>query len=324
MPPAAAQSSPDSAGLVLHTRRVGADADWARVSAGGSHTCGVRTDRSLWCWGYNGEGQLGLGDRTVRLVPTRVGADADWARVWGGYEHTCGVRTDRSLWCWGYNGYGQLGLADIARRLAPTRVGTDNDWAARVSAGWGHTCGVRTDRSLWCWGYNGEGALGLGDFTERHVPTRVGADADWGPIRTGNEHTCGVRTDRSLWCWGSNEEGELGLGDRTIRTVPTRVGSDADWARVWGGNEHTCGARTNRSLWCWAEGSHGQLGLDDRDGRLVPTQVGTDNDWAARVSAGWGHTCGVRTDRSLWCWGWNADGQLGLGDTTDRLVPTRV
>ena len=93
----------------------------------------------------------------------------------------------------------------------PTRVGTDTDWV-RVTAGWTHTCGVRTDRSLWCWGNNGNGQLGLGDATERLVPTRVGAGTDWARVSSGTAHTCATRTDRSLWCWGGNWDGPARVG----------------------------------------------------------------------------------------------------------------
>ena len=116
-PPAASGRSDPVAGSVERTGRV-----WRNVSAGATHTCGVRTDRSLWCWGGNGVGQLGLGDRTERWVPTRVGTDADWVRVTAGGTHTCGVRTNRSLWCWGWNRAGQLGLGDHAKRRVPKRV----------------------------------------------------------------------------------------------------------------------------------------------------------------------------------------------------------
>ena len=130
---------------------------WKQVSGGYFHMCGVRTNQTLWCWGGNEHGQLGLEDRVRRLVPRRVGADADWVRVSAGTLHTCGVRTDRSLWCWGSNFYGQLGVGDRTDRLVPTRVGGSADWA-RVIAGSSHTCGVRMDRSLWCWGLNRYGA----------------------------------------------------------------------------------------------------------------------------------------------------------------------
>ena len=136
---------------------------WARVAAGGFHTCGVRTDRSLWCWGDNGRGQLGLGDRDERNSPARVGTGTSWASLVTGYQHTCATRVDHTLWCWGWNRAGQLGLGETGRRPRPNQVGTDTDWANIGAAGYAHTCGIRTDHTLWCWGSNVAGQLGLGD-----------------------------------------------------------------------------------------------------------------------------------------------------------------
>ena len=152
----------------------------------------------------------------------------------------------------------------------------------------------------------------------------MGTDADWAKIGTGAEHTCGVRRDGSLWCWGSDETMQLGLEEIESVNVPTRVGTAFDWAKTFLGGWYTCGARTDRSLWCWGENEHGSLGLGDTEYHQFPTQVGVGLDWANLSGNGDGHTCGLRTDRSLWCWGTNWAGQLGLGDQEHRLVPTRV
>lgn len=304
--------------------RAGSNRDWAKIAPGHHHTCAMRTDRSLWCWGRNVEGQLGFGDTRRRVIPTQVGTDLRWRMISTGYRHTCAVRTDRTLWCWGANDYGELGLGDRSGRLVPTQVGTDQDWA-RVATGVVYTCAVRTDRTLWCWGDNNTGQLGLGDRSDRLVPTQVGTDQDWARIATGSAHTCAVRTDQTLWCWGYNGYGQLGLDDPSVDVlVPTEVGIDHNWVRIAPGGFHTCAVRTDRSLWCWGRNLEGQLGLGFTSTDVsFPTQVGIDQDWA-QIAAGLVHTCAVRIDRSLWCWGENGFGQLGLGDTIDRLVPRRV
>ncbi len=299
---------------------------WSTVSAGSEHTCGVRTDHTLWCWGDNSAGQLGLGDRTTHAVPSRVGTESNWAQVSAGGlygDYTCAVRTDKTLWCWGDNFAGKLGLGDTRNRVVPSRVGTRSDWA-QVSAGSYHTCAVRTDNTLWCWGVNFAGQLGLGDRTTRAVPSRVGTRSDWAQVSVGSYHTCAVRTNNSLWCWGYNYVGELGLGDRTTRTLPRRVGTRSSWAQVSAGSSHTCAVRTNNTLWCWGDNYVGKLGLGDTTTRTVPRRVvGTRSDWA-QLSAGSGHTCATRFDHTFWCWGGNGLGQLGLGDTEDRTVPEMV
>ena len=221
--------------------RQGAGHVWLTTSAGYGHTCGIRTDRTLWCWGDNGYGQLGMGDYIHRWrAPTQIGTDTDWAHVESGGAYTCGIRTDRTLWCWGDNRYGQLGLGDTNPHVVPVRVGTDTDWAD-LDAGGSHTCGIRTNHTLWCWGYNAYGELGLGDTAHRLTPTQVGADTTWADVQLGILHTCAIRVEHTLWCWGYNSHGQLGLGDTIDRQTPIQVGIETNWAEVTGGNYHTCG-----------------------------------------------------------------------------------
>ncbi len=357
-----------------HAALVGRDAGvWASVTTGrssyghagttdGSHTCATRTDATLWCWGRNVEGQLGLGDHRNRFAPSQVDAGADWASVVAGYDGTCairrdhslwcwgdgradvpeqlgagadwssvslgldfacGVRLDRSLWCWGGNHEGQLGLGDTTPRSTPARVGGAADWSS-VAAGSAHVCGLRAGGSLWCWGANLDGQLGLGDDESRAIPTRVGAGSDWTQLGVGTSFTCGVRRDHALWCWGNNDTGDLGLGDLTSRDEPAHVGSHDVWRQVSGGQGHSCGVRTTGSLWCWGDNAGGDLGVGDGDHRTVPAHVGSGSSWT-RAGAGGLHSCALTQDRSLWCWGDPQSGELGVGNRTDRhTVPTQV
>jgi alpha-tubulin suppressor-like RCC1 family protein len=303
---------------------------WQTAASGALHTCGVRLDHSLWCWGYNDEGQLGLGDLVTRRTPTQVGSDADWLTVATGYFHTCGIRVDHTLWCWGYNEYSQLGLGDESGRLVltPTQVGSATEWAG-VSPGNWHTCAVKTDHTLWCWGANGSGELGIGWDGGEHPPTRVGSDADWADVEAGSFYTCGLKLDASLWCWGGNPHGELGMGDtwNGYRT-PTRVASPSTWTAVrvstdWWPLNHTCGLRSDGTMWCWGWNRQGQVGSGDRVQRLSPSQVGPAKDWR-KLTVGADFACGIRAGQSLWCWGGNRDRQLGLGGTHSHSVPKQT
>jgi alpha-tubulin suppressor-like RCC1 family protein len=107
-------------------------------------------------------------------------------------------------------------------RVTPTKVGS-SQWAS-LSIGADHTCGITRQQTLWCWGNNVDGELGLGDQRNRNRPAQVGSDTDWLTVRAGSIHTCGTRTTRTLSCWGSNREGQLGLGDTISRNVPTQIG----------------------------------------------------------------------------------------------------
>ncbi len=243
------------------------------VTSGSAHTCGMRDDGGLWCWGFNAYGQLGLGDMAQREAPEQVDPGESWAMVSAGLHHTCGIQGDDTLWCWGRNFVGQLGLGDTDQRESPAEVSQGTDWILVVSGSF-HTCGTREPGSLWCWGYNETGQLGLGDADDRHSPEEVGTESDWWEVRAGAAHTCGTRTDGSLWCWGANAKGQLGQGDTAGRDVPVQVGTTADWATVSTGLRHTCGIRLDGTLWCWGENTHGQLGFADDVSRDIPADVG--------------------------------------------------
>ena len=219
--------------------QIGTDDDWAFVASHVLTSFAIKTDGSLWSWGYNAFGQLGLGDTYIRSTPERVGIDNDWAEVSAGQDYTLGRKTDGTLWAWGLNGVvGLLGLGDTAARLVPTQIGTDSNWSS-VSAGPGglHSAALKADGTVWTWGWNGEGQLGLGDYADRLVPTQVGSSTDWQAVAVGSLHTLALKTDGTLWSWGSNAVGELGSGDLVSRNLPDQVGSDSDWAAVFGGNQ---------------------------------------------------------------------------------------
>ena len=358
--------------------QVGIDTNWTTVSAGTNHTLATKTDGTLWAWGYNGNGQLGLGDFTQRTSPVQVGVGTTWASVAGGYYHTLATKTDGTLWVWGSSTYGQLGLDSTSDRNAPVQVGTDTTWTS-FAGGRAHTlavktdgtlwvCGansygqisidsvrqvfvfsqpvrailsntlgvvrsiaigpyhafaIKTDGTLWSWGSNSNGQLGLGDTTNRTPPVRVGTDAAWASIAAGYYHTLAIKTDGTLWAWGLNNNGQLGLGDTTQRTSPVQVGTGTTWTSVVAGNSHTLAIKTDGTLWAWGENSNGQLGLGDTTRRTSPVQVGTGTTWTS-VVAGNSHTFAIKTDGTLWAWGENSYSRLGLGDTAQRNTPVQV
>ncbi len=279
---------------------------FTQVAAGAGHTCGIRMDGTLWCWGQNREGQLGVGDEVDRSTPTQAGSATDWVTVAVDSHHSCGIRADGTLWCWGRP------VGSSIDATTPEQVGSEADWQA-VAVAESHTCGIRAGGTLWCWGLNLSRQLGLGDVLPSvEEPTQVGSATDWQSVSAGRTFTCGIRAGGTLWCWGDNTAGQLGLGDAMVRNMPAQVGPGSSWLLVAAGHDHTCGIRMDGSLWCWGDNTAGQLGLGDTMARDVPTPVGTMNDWAS-VTVGSAHGCAVRADDSLWCWGASFAGQTGLG-----------
>ncbi len=284
----------------------------------------IAPDNSLWAWGENGQGQLGVGGGGSRDVPTQVGGDTDWAQVSAGRTHACAVKTTGQLFCWGNGANGRLGLGSLADYDTPQRVGTESDWAM-VTCGEPHTCAIKTDGTLWCWG---GGLNGTGGPTS--VPARVGSETDWSMVDTRSLHTCGIRGGGLLYCWGDDEEGQLGIGDEGGRSAaPARVGVDADWMTVaaagspGSGGGWTCALKTDGSRWCW-----GENGFFHRYGDPT-TSINTDlprridaGPWRI-IALGSTHGCAIAMDRSLHCWGDNSDDATGGADSVTEM-PTMV
>lgn len=292
------------------------------IAAGYEHSAAIAADHSLWTWGDNWSGQLGLGDEDDRDVPTRVGSDTNWAEIAAGWDFTVALRTDGTLWSWGDNWNGQLGLGDRDDRSTPTRVGSSSNWVA-LAVGHDQTLALRADGTLWGWGDNEDGQLGTGDAFPRFAPTRVGTNTDWIAISGHAAHCLALRANGTLWAWGGNWAGQLGTADAVTRFAPTQVGSDTNWSEITAANQRSFAIHGDGTLWTWGGNWEGQLGLGDTTNRYVPTQIGAFTNWR-HVAVGDDHALAIRSDGTLWSWGINTDGPLGQGDTVSRNAPAMV
>jgi alpha-tubulin suppressor-like RCC1 family protein len=320
-------------------QQVGAATDrYTQVAAGGYYGLGLRADGTLWAWGDNYFGQLGnpinSGTSTPTPTPQRVGAATDrYTQVAAGSVHAFGLKADGTLWAWGINYSGQLGnptnSGTIAANYTPLPVGAATDRYTQVAAGGYHGLGLRTDGSVWAWGNNQAGQLGNPDNTSplaaTTTPQRVGAGTEsYTQIAAGTGSSLGLRANGSLWAWGDNQYGQLGnpanSGTYTLNTTPVPVGAATDrYAQVAGGGYHSLGLRADGSLWAWGRNDAGQLGSATNNGPddPNPTPAATGMALPTRSTA-MGATFGlaVKADGTLWAWGNNADGQLGLDPAT--------
>jgi alpha-tubulin suppressor-like RCC1 family protein len=279
---AASRARAGTTGRRTATGRMSPGPSWAHIAAGSNHTCGIRTGGTLWCWGDNEYGELGTGNHTGQDWPRQVTTPArgGWASVTAGYDYTCAIRTDATLWCWGYNSDGELGTGNHTSQDRPQQVTTPaaGGWAS-ITAGDIHACATRTDATLWCWGYNGNGELGTGNHTSQDRPQQVTAPAagGWTGVTTGSADSCAIRTGGTLWCWGDNTYGELGTGNHTSQDRPHQVTTPAagGWASLTAGYGHICATRTNSTLWCWGFDDFGQLGTGNGSDQNRPRQVTT-------------------------------------------------
>ncbi|HNJ78162.1 MAG TPA: PKD domain-containing protein [Marmoricola sp.] len=297
--------------------------DAEKISSGYGHSCMIRQNGTLWCWGSNDYGQLGDGTNANRIVAVQVGTDHDWDTLAAGHYHTCATKTNGTAWCWGRNAWGSVGDGTNTDRNTPTQVGVDTDWS-EISSAAHITCATKANGTAWCWGNNTNGQLGDGTSANRNTPGRVGTEADWATIRTGNLHVCGTRTNGTAWCWGLNQYGQLGDGTTIDRNTPRQVVIGTDWARIVPGEYRTCATKTDGTAWCWGSNSYGEFGDGTTTNKTTPTEVGDGSPWATFSGGVYFHNCGTRTDGSAWCWGHNQFGKLGDGTTINRSSPTQV
>jgi alpha-tubulin suppressor-like RCC1 family protein len=276
---------------------VGGAARFRKVAAGTTHTCAIRVEGTLWCWGRNWAGQLGTGDRASSTVPVQVGDRRDWRDVAVGGGHSCAIDAAGALSCWGGGDYGQSGTnPPPAYTTRPSPIA--GTWLA-VSSHFYDTCAVRADRTLWCWGDNVAPADGNPPRMDQPLlpPAQVGADADWIAIAVGVNHACGVRRGGVLACGG------LGV----VRGDFAAAGSATDWGDVVASAYHDCALEQGGALSCWGRNDTGQLGLGtiqtlNAPGVDAPASVAAGSTWTSIAALADG-TCGLQGDGSTWCWG---------------------
>ncbi|WP_199589880.1 RCC1 domain-containing protein, partial [Lujinxingia litoralis] len=288
-----------------------------QVSAGGQHTCGVKEDGSLWCWGYNTAGQVisASGSASSYNTPQDVSEGLSWLQVATGSTHTCGITSDEALYCWGLSIDGQLGTGtpvDDRTRVEITSGGTTIDTFVAVAAGDAHTCAVTAQGANgWCWGSPGDGRLD-GDPGASSGPVKVqGApgvsSSTTSIIAAGGSHSCAmvdVGSENRTYCWGNGDSGQNGHNSEPdVAQV-----NGFTFSQITAGKEHTC-AIADEVAYCWGRASEGRLG-HNQNTNTSPTEVNSElNGWSG-IAAGGEHSCGI-ADNVMYCWGRNNAGQLG-------------
>jgi alpha-tubulin suppressor-like RCC1 family protein len=315
--------------------QVGTASDWTDVAPGMDHVVARRADGTVWVWGSNASGQLGLGGYPPeKYAPVRIGTDADWEIVSAGEDSSLGIKSDGSLWYWGKKGSAgsdvpvRVGLdrwktasaADIdtaffAIRMdgtlwftstygdSMTQVGADSDWTS-VAGGLYQCMAIKADGSLWS----------ISHLTAE--PFRVGT-ASWRDISIGfNEQTyTGIQADGSLWGWGVNDFGQVGDGTKSRAYTPVRIRTDNTWTSVSRGTISSFARRGDGTIWGWGCNSVCELGDGTITDRLVPGQIGARTDWAG-VFGSSGDAMAIRNDGTLWGWGYNYSGLIDATRTT--------
>jgi len=307
-------------------QRVGKNNNWISVTSGWNHCLAVNSNGQLYAWGGDLYRELGLGisvhNQPAQRSPNQVGSASNWVSVSSGEYFSIAVNSSGELYTWGANGQGQLGIENYTQQNTPTYARTRNKWIMLAA---GHKFSVaRTDQNeIYTWGRNNEGQLGLGNNNDASSPQRMGDENSWTWVAAGWGHVLAIRGG-SLYAWGNNSNGQLGDGTTTNRNSPVRIGTATNWTKVYAGNDHSIAINSSGQVFTWGRNNYGQLGLGDNNNRTSPTQITSLGSNISSVWAGGDHTFAINSSSNLYAWGRNGDGQLGLGNNSDKNSPNWV
>jgi alpha-tubulin suppressor-like RCC1 family protein len=292
---------------------------FASISTNGLETCGVTTAGQAYCWGRNSWGNLGTGGTVNATTPVAVTGGSTFQQISAGQTTTCGVTTAGVGYCWGDGSAGQLGTGIQGSSLTPVAV-TGGLAFQQITANNQFTCGLTRAGAAYCWGVGTSGQLGYGGYYSLSSPVQVSGGLVFQQLVTGNTHACGLTTAGAAYCWGNNN-GQLGTGNGAPSAVPAAVAGGLQFRGLTAGASHTCGLAVNGAAYCWGLGSYGQLGSSGTQ-IYTPTLVSGGNQFT-QITAEALSTCGATTFGVL-CWGYNGNGELGNGTTTNSSVPVAV
>jgi alpha-tubulin suppressor-like RCC1 family protein len=311
--------------------------NYALITAGAYHTCGVTTaanlpGKALKCWGFNASGQIGDGTQSSTSTPLIIDSGVTYASVSGGLYHTCGITSStapipNALKCWGDNSYYELGDGTQSLRLLPTAINAAISYT-QVSSGAYGTCARTTAGSgsaLHCWGTNNASQIGDGTNRPRSTPTVIAAGQVFSAVTSGLSQTCALHATGTLNCWGANTKGQLAQSVTSPSSflLPQQVDTGAGYLQIANGSGYSCGITSSGALKCWGLNTYGQLGNGSIINSAAPILIDPSVAYS-KVGLGQSHSCGITTAGTLKCWGDGTYGQLGNGTYGAGTTPAVI
>ena len=331
-----------------------------KIAVGYEHNLVIKTDGTLWGWGNNNEGELGLNtNQPEYFTPQLISSSTNWLKVFTGVSRgSFAIKDDGTLWVCGDGIAGKLGLGNQNIVYIPTQLGIATDWEYVTSGS--HTIAKKNDGTLWGWGNNIYGQLNLGTNSIELNPVQISSAKNWLKIVCGVLHTLAIKTDGTLWACGLNDYGQLGDGTTVNKLNFVQIGTDNDWVEVTANFKHSVALKSNGTMWGWGFNDSNVLLPISTTQILIPTQMGISTDWA-QISSGYyqtsvlktngtlwsndengfyqiesdsdwvntlcgsGHNFYIKSNGSIWGIGGNGHGQLGLGSSIPgTFVPTQL
>jgi alpha-tubulin suppressor-like RCC1 family protein len=303
--------------------------NWKQVSCGNALAVAIKTDGTLWTWGLGTFGRLGNGVTTgsISTPVTTFAGGTNWKQVSSGGYTVAAIKTDGTLWTWGFGTNGRLGNAVTTNASTPvTTFAGGTNWK-QVDCGT-NIVAIKTDGTLWTWGYGAAGRLGNASTTSVSTPvTTFAGGTNWKQVSAGSNISA-IKTDGTLWTWGYGGFGLLGTNDTTPnRSTPvTTFAGGTNWKQVSAGEGSTAAIKTDGTLWTWGVGGSGRLGNASTTNRSTPvTTFAGGTNWKQVSSsvntANSAHMAAIKTDGTLWTWGYGGNGRLGNAAITSRSTP---
>jgi len=295
------------------------------LAAGYGFSLALKSNGTVWAWGYNDCGQLGDNSTTNRRTPVQTHGLASITAIAAGDRHSLALKKDGTVWAWGAAYNGKLGNnMTTGDQTTPVQVqglggvGFLTDIIAIAGGGY-HSLALKRDGTVWAWGCNDYGQLGDNSTTQRNTPVQVQGLTDIIAIAAGWGHSVAVKSDGTVWAWGRNQFGQLGNNSTVNRLVPVQILTDS--VAIEAGYAHTIALKRDGTVWAWGWNSYGQLGDNSITNRLTPVQILTG---VAAIAAGEDFSIALKSDSTVWEWGRSDSSRYGDNSAMNTLMPANV